>query len=549
MTSEPRRALPLSAVPRRWRREPSLPGDGATGADNRPSKPGEATPELNRELRRPSTLVLLGAAALLGVGLMWALQDALIDDSYISLEYARTLAFHGDWGPLPGLPSNTATSPLNVMLLAALTLAVRSPMAALWIVTVLNAVVLAIGLVRLGVRWRVGPRLAWIATPLLLLNPLLASSIGLETMLVVTAFVWMLESAVAGNGRTFGWLTGLGIVLRPDVVLVAGVVWLMHPALRRPHAVRATLGVAWRAALLGLPWYVFSWFYFGSAIPDTLVIKQNQAWGSFFRGLWERYHDLYPEATNAVFLVGGLGLAALLATPLLVSTKYRPVVHSVMSAGVAGLVYFGAYWLLDVPPYFWYYAATVAGLTLVLSFAIAVATDAVRRRPGQSRALGVVLVAAILTPALMAWNIGLADHAPLREAPIHGNWALTPEYKQIGLDLAERLPPGAIVRSAGEFGTILYYCECTLIDRLDQRGLIMKELVNARKRSLPMRLNYLWLDRNRYPVLEQDYHLVYRRGSSDQPDDWNVWNPTKGNGYYTLRPGPRPQDVAAGLVP
>ena len=95
--------------------------------------------------------------------------------------------------------------------------------AALWIVTIVNAVVLAVGLIRLGVRWQVGSRFAWVATPLLLLNPLLASSIGLETMMAATLFVLLLECAVAGDGRRFGWLAGIGLLLRADLALIAGV--------------------------------------------------------------------------------------------------------------------------------------------------------------------------------------------------------------------------------------------------------------------------------------------------------------------------------------
>jgi hypothetical protein len=548
MTSDARQPLPAYAVSVPVRRDVQVRTDEraasgqALGVDR-----GVAV----RELLRPGSLALLGLAAVLAASVLWALQDALIDDAFITLDYARTLAFHGDWGALPGIPSNTATSPLNVAILAAVTLVIRDPMVALWIVTILNAVVLSAGLIRLGSRWQVGTRLAWIATPLLILNPLLASSIGLETMMAISLFCWLLEAAVAGASRRFGWLAGVAIVLRPDLVVIAGVVWLLHPALRRPQFAATTLGTGWRAAVVGLPWYVFSWIYFGSAIPDTLVIKQGQDWGHYATGIWDRYHLLYPTATNAALVIAALGALVTVATPLLSRGRYRPVALSVASAGLAGAAYFAAYSMLGVPPYFWYYGLPLAGATLALAFAIAAASRSAISSPTVSKVLCAAACIVVLSPALAAWIDGLAERSPLREAPIHGNWAITPEYKEIGLALAEEVPSGAIIRSAGEFGTILYYCDCTLIDRFDQRGLIMPDLEAARDRSWLGKPNYLWIDPGDYPLLRQDYHLRYREGifpPTDRPNTWDVYSPTRGYGRYILLPGSRPVDVAEGLA-
>jgi hypothetical protein len=509
--------------------------------------------EAVRQWTTPSRAALIASAVALEVAVLWAIHDAIIDDGYISLDYARTLAFHGQWGAIPGIPANAATSPLNVILLAALIVVVRSPIAAMAILAIANAAVLGVGLLRLGQSWRVGDRLAWVAAPWLILNPVIASAMGLETAMTVTLLVWLLDTAARGAWRRFGWLAGVGIVLRPDLVIVIAVVWLLHPRLRRPSALRTTGATAWRAAVVGLPWYVFSWVHFGSAIPDTLVVKRDQGWGNFDVGLWQRYYHLYPWAILSVTIAAGVGLLVLLALPASRSTQFRPVALSVAACGIAGLAYYGAYTQLHVPPYFWYYGVPLAALTLVAAFGVCAAsrmlspTPATRWNPGRISAGAVG--AALLAPMLVTWGVGLSAHAPLREAPVHGNWALTYQYRQIGEDLARRLPPGAVVRSAGEFGTILYYCHCTLIDRLDQRGLIMPELVAAKHGSWPMRLNYRWLDPSLYPTVEQDYHLGYHMGRSPLRRDWNVWSPEKGWGHYALKPGPKPLDVAEGLVP
>jgi hypothetical protein len=374
----------------------------------------------------------------------------------------------------------------------------------------------------------------------------------METLLTITMLVFLLDAAAAGSPRRFGWLSGLALITRPDLVIVGVVVWLLHPALRKPRALPATGAALWRALVVGLPWYAFSWVYFGSAVPDTLVIKRGQDWGDFSTGLWARYHHLYPHAINAVMVITAFGLIVVCATPFLRRSRYRSVALSVASAGIAGIAYFLAYALLGVPPYFWYYAIPVAGATLALAFAIAVASRVAVDHVTTSRLLCVVVTIAVLSPALGVWISDLARHAPLHEAPVHGNWASTPDYKQIGLDLRRDVPEGAVVRSAGEFGTILYYCDCTVIDRFDQRSLIMPSLVEARDSSWLGRLNYLWLDPDDYPLMQQEYYLRYRLGERPERtrpiDSWPVYTPTRGAGRYTLWPGARPEDVRQGFA-
>lgn len=61
-----------------------------------------------------------GAVAVLAVLVIYvaAFRATWIDDAYIQRRYARTLIDPGTWGFYPGYPANTATFPLNVLLLA-----------------------------------------------------------------------------------------------------------------------------------------------------------------------------------------------------------------------------------------------------------------------------------------------------------------------------------------------------------------------------------------------------------------------------------------------
>src|SRR5687767_8104410 len=49
-------------------------------------------------------------------------RHALIDDAFITLRYVKTLLTSGTWGFFPGTIANSATSPLNVLLLAGVSL-------------------------------------------------------------------------------------------------------------------------------------------------------------------------------------------------------------------------------------------------------------------------------------------------------------------------------------------------------------------------------------------------------------------------------------------
>ena len=121
--------------------------------------------------------------AAVSAGVFALVGTSLIDDTYITLAYARNLAFDLHWGLIEGLTSNTATSPLNVILLAAGTAVLRDPVLALAALFVLCNVVTFVALRR---ACRDAGLPAWtapLAVGLLLVNPLLLSSIGLEVAL------------------------------------------------------------------------------------------------------------------------------------------------------------------------------------------------------------------------------------------------------------------------------------------------------------------------------------------------------------------------------
>jgi len=95
------------------------------------------------------------------------------------------------------LTANTATSPLTVVLLAAITAVVRGPVLAVGLLLMATTAASAVWLRRIAEttglsRWL----LPTIAVAMLLSSPLLASTIGLETYLCVALFIGLVRYAL-----------------------------------------------------------------------------------------------------------------------------------------------------------------------------------------------------------------------------------------------------------------------------------------------------------------------------------------------------------------
>ena len=128
---------------------------------------------------------------------------ALPDDAYITLNYARNLAEVGRWGMLADRPSNTATSPLNVWLLAAGTLVTGRPVLAVGLVLVACLGLVGWWSARLARDLDLSPVLPAALVGLLVTSPLLAMLLlgGLTLALLVDGRVaWALVTVAAASG-------------------------------------------------------------------------------------------------------------------------------------------------------------------------------------------------------------------------------------------------------------------------------------------------------------------------------------------------------------
>src|SRR5439155_7424549 len=204
-------------------------------------------------------------------------RDSLVDDAYITLSYAKNLAQHLHWGLIPHEVANSATSPLNVGLLTGAAAATRivaghvDAVLAAGVVSVALAMLMAWAWTRIVRALRLPFAAAVLGIALVLVNPFLLSAIGLEVLLAPALLVMLVAAALEGRVGWFGVFAGLTLLARLDLVVFVMLIGAASPAIRvRWRSVLATV------AFVAGPWFVFSWVYFGSAVPDTLLVRTLQ---------------------------------------------------------------------------------------------------------------------------------------------------------------------------------------------------------------------------------------------------------------------------------
>ncbi|MGH3670527.1 MAG: hypothetical protein ACRDSH_07805 [Pseudonocardiaceae bacterium] len=397
----------------------------------------------------------------------------LIDDAYITIDYARTLAQHGQWALEPGHQSNTATSPLNVLLLAGLIVLSGAPVVSVGVLLIASLAVTGVALSLTCARVGLSQWFAAIGIGFVVVNPLLISTIGLETYLGIALIAALGCAVVARRPVVTGVVCGLLVLTRADLVAFALAALIAvigsSPARTRMRRAGHVLGVA---GLVALPWFAVSWWWLGSAIPDTLLLKVNEVWvdRSFANGLWHFWLG-YPLAVELSLLPAAFGLLALAAWSVLGARRVGGAGAALAVVwGIGALLHIGVYLLLKVPPYQWYYGPAIGALSMHAALSAGGLSRRWRYAVSPSGVLLIAATAVFLT--VRPWTL----------TTISGNWASASEYAA----LAARVPAGATVRSFGEVGTVAYFCDCIVVDRFTDRAQVADVLRAKRAAAGPV---------------------------------------------------------------
>lgn len=491
------------------------------------------------------TTAAVGLATLL---IFLQVRNTLADDAYITLAYARNVATDLHWGMTAEQVSNTATSPLNIILLSLCAFATRitgsvHAVAGLGMLSVGLAMTQAWAWTRV-VRALDLPRATMVLAPLLVLvNPFVISTLGLEVLLIPALLTLLLAMAVEGRPAWFGVLAGLTMLVRLDLIVFVLLMAAVTPAIRQ----------GWRKVLLGAvlaagPWYLFSWFYFGSAIPDTLVIKTSQhAWGKFgyFNGP-ALYYSRWPATTVLAFLPALLGLFSagvwvVLRTGIRWSGAAAETMRALLPAaalGFGGALYFMIYTFLGVGPYHWYYVPPMAALSLFLAVAVGAWLGQARAHERLSATPALAAGALVLVIALGSLVINVGHGLAWKSAVINTNWATASDYARVAKEVKARVGDAAVM-SPGEIGTLAYHGDLYVIDVFSDRGRADQAVKKKIAESGPLgkalyKLNYLW--RDEVAPAKPAYRLVYAPGPATGPNAWTVHSPWRGTGHFTLVP-------------
>ena len=418
-------------------------------------------------------------------------KNTLIDDAFITLQYVKTLLTSGTWGFFPGHIANSATSPLNVLMLTAISVVTGPTVEAVMVLSTLCFLLIAISLTHISRQLTGTVIFGWLAVCALLFNPLLISTVGLESILFVTLFVISIYAYQAQKWDLLSVSLGLLTLTRADGVLFSLVFLLFLPA----ASIR--LRFLFLFVLCILPWYIFSWIHLGSFIPDTFFIKTDQrTWLTldYFNGITSLYYHVYPEETILSFIF--------LPLVLLLLNRRTKSVAILQIIGLAGLLHFIGYSLLRVPPFHWYYVPQVAAIVLLGSLGLGVLyrkADPLQRQ----RFLLSMTALCFLLPVLGMTHILAKDHFAFREMPIHSNWATYEQYKDIGLWLKQEHSGEPIRLVASEIGTLSYYCDCYLLDRFSDRSWIVDYIhkLQSKPGIMPFlyQLNFAFYSAPRFP--------------------------------------------------
>jgi hypothetical protein len=442
-------------------------------------------PGLSRQTAGSIPLARLVTAAAVVVGLIFyvsAFRLTWIDDAYIQLRYARTLLESGTWGFYAGYPANTATAPLNVLLIAIAGFPLGSVERAVTVLTALELAGLLVFLLRLSRRLFRRDFFGWFAFLAIAANPLLLSTIGMESLLYALLFVAALVCFVEDRWTPMAVALGLLTLARPD-----GVVWLavLLPLAAVPLRRKATVLLVYAATIA--PWFLFSWVVLGSFVPDTLVIKVgDQAWGatSFADGLG-LYLGRFPLET----------LASLFLAPLCIFPLWQcgpRVVKTVTVLAAYGILHFVLYATLGVPPYHWYFVHQLVPMLLIASIGAAYYVERFAGTPVAPwlRAAIAVPVAGLL---MLVWDEGLS----FDEAPINTNWATGREYEGLGAWMRDNVEPTQAVRVIGEIGTVAYYSDRYMVNEFSDMSITDGLIAEAGYTERPgigrlFAFNFLW---------------------------------------------------------
>ena len=274
------------------------------------------------------------------------------DDAYIFFRYARNISGGDGWTYNAGdAGANGATSPLWTLILAAAFWLRGNMESNAWLIYAL-CLGSAGTFTFAGLR-HVGQGVAGACAALFIVsNPVLILICGMEAALFVSISAALIHFGLASKSDVpAGVLGGLLVLVRPEGIILFGLIVIV--LLYRSRKVPWKAGLA--AALVLMPWVIYSTIAFGSPIAGTLAAKTAQGKSGYFGPsfVFMRYLRTMVNTPWTVIMIL-LAIVGLIAGLRWVGSRSYVVVVVAF-----GGLHFAIYGLVIQPPaYLWYYAVT-----------------------------------------------------------------------------------------------------------------------------------------------------------------------------------------------
>ena len=364
--------------------------------------------------------------------------------------------------------------------------------------------------------------------------------VALETNLVAGLVVWCIYAAVQKSCVVAACLCALAGFMRPDAFLL--ILPLGYVCLR--NSVKTACKAALFGFLLSAPWYLFSWIYYGTVLPNSAPAKFGHM--SFFQSLGLVAHcvALNPVSPRFILWVGSwwYSLLAMLVLGCAASGAFflwRRDPRLWVLPG-SGILYFIAYVLFrarDGTEWHVYPLILLVGVLLVVL--VLSLTQGFKGRSGWiASGCNAMRIAVLTLLPILILGRTLRHAAIYPSAFFYG--ARDEAYRNVSKYLLTHAQPADVV-VVKEIGTIAYWSELSLIDLA---GLATEkpyqELMSRTQR--PRWLVWLPPYGKGPPPVEPVYHTVSRPVASMEPglahesrveamvlsiDDrfWALWEP------------------------
>lgn len=422
----------------------------------------------NRGVTAAAALLFL--AVWLLISMTW--RNTLRDDAFIFYTYARNLLDGNGFVFNPGEYVNGCTSALYPLLIAAAswlrysTVGIEAiPEVGHWLGCKALLVAALSGALLLRDEQRRFSAGSILFPFVLLAYPKLRAGVGMESFVLMALLCGVLYLYLERQWRLAALVAALAVLTRPDAALLLIVLAVDYLIRERRTPPLAALTIFFMTLL---PWYIFSYGYFGSILPNTFGAKLAQ---SAAKDAW--YGELYlrhlPESITV--LRDGLGFEVVLLLLGLWVAFHTPQLRAVRLLVAWFVLHTLTYaFILNAPGYPWYYTPGVLTPALLLASALDKLGE-LSCGAGGKRKITAALTVFMLAAA--AFLIGARYHKILGETDSTRSSKHT-AYRSVAEWLNAHAGQGDSLSSM-EIGVLgFYYRKGPIVDGL---GLIQPEVV------------------------------------------------------------------------